>query len=108
MTDLFNYPTIAALAEYIDSQSNLSRTWHYAGIAASEDCFNNTYAAQRNGSYQFTLEDDLIEGLAEMAYSQSVSITTVALAIYLLFWKQQSGANDLVMRLQHQGDGSHL
>lgn len=97
VTDLFNYPTIAGLAEYIDSQSNLPHIWHYAGIAAGEDSFNNTYTAQRNGSYQFTLEDDLIEGLAEMAYSESVSITTVALAIYLLFWKQQSGANDLVM-----------
>ncbi|GKU77856.1 non-ribosomal peptide synthetase [Paenibacillus sp. L3-i20] len=95
VTDLFNYPTISKLAEYMGSRTDASRTWAWSGIPMSVSYFQAEYTAQRMGSFQLSLDGDVAEGLVEMAAAQSVSVENVALALYALSWKQQSGINDI-------------
>ncbi|MBH5318584.1 amino acid adenylation domain-containing protein [Paenibacillus sp. GSMTC-2017] len=90
VTDLFNYPTIAKLAEFIDAKSDSSKTWLWGGIPAPSSYFQKEFSLQRTCSFQLTFDRDLAEGLIEMAAAESVSVDTVALALYTLSWKQQS------------------
>jgi len=97
VTDLFNYPTIALLAEYIDSRGDKRRLWHWSGIPLRDDCSNEAYASQWKGSFQLTLDTDLVQGLNKLAESQSVTVESVTLALYLLFWKQQANSNLILL-----------
>ncbi|OAB42663.1 non-ribosomal peptide synthetase [Paenibacillus glacialis] len=97
VTDLFNYPTIASLAEYIESHGDKLRLWHWSGIPLRDDCSNEAYAAQWKSSFQLTLDTDLVQGLAKLAESQSVAVESVTLALYLLFWKQQANSNLILL-----------
>jgi amino acid adenylation domain-containing protein len=97
VTDLFNYPTIATLAEYIESRGDKLRVWHWSGIPVQDDCANEAYVTQWKGSFQLALDTDLVQGLTKLAESQSVAVESVTLALYLLFWKQQADSNHILL-----------
>ncbi|RJE90836.1 amino acid adenylation domain-containing protein [Paenibacillus sp. 1011MAR3C5] len=97
VTDLFTYPTIASQAAYLDSRNRDLASWEWSGLPLSGDFANDVYAAQRSGSIQFVLDEFVAEGLAELAESKSVSVVTAAFAVYLYFWRGQSGVSHLVL-----------
>ncbi|MFF2886826.1 amino acid adenylation domain-containing protein [Paenibacillus sp. NPDC057967] len=97
VTDLFTYPTIASLAAYLDSKSRELASWEWSGLPMSRDFANDGYAAERSGSIRFVLDEAVAEGLAELAKAQSLSVEAAAFAVYLYFWRGQSGLTELVL-----------
>ncbi|MFD0589643.1 amino acid adenylation domain-containing protein [Paenibacillus sp. GCM10027627] len=99
VTDLFNYPTIARLAAYIDSRADSGRVWTWSGVTLPRDPSPKTYVAERKASYQLAMDAELSKGLRDMAASLSAPAYTAPLALFALFWKQQSGAASIELPL---------
>ncbi|MCR8842559.1 amino acid adenylation domain-containing protein [Paenibacillus sp. SC116] len=97
VTDLFNYPTIASLAAYLESKNRELANWSWSGLPMAENCLSSGYVAERIDSVQFQLDRAVAEGLAELAASRSVTVEAVAYAVYLYFWRGESGSNLLVL-----------
>ncbi|WP_068618333.1 non-ribosomal peptide synthetase [Paenibacillus tuaregi] len=97
VTDLFTYPTIASLAAYLESRNRELASWSWSGLPVADDCVSKGYAAERIGFVQFELDRAVAEGLAELAASCSVTIEAVAYAVYLIFWRGESGMDQLVL-----------
>lgn len=97
VTDLFTYPTIASLAAYLESRNRELASWSWSGLPVADDCYSNSYVAERMGSVQFRLDTAVAKGLAELADSRSVSIEAAAYAVYLYFWRGESGMSRLVL-----------
>ncbi|EGL16753.1 MULTISPECIES: non-ribosomal peptide synthetase [unclassified Paenibacillus] len=104
VTDLFTYPTIASLAAYLESRNRELAIWCWSGLPVADDCVSSGYAAERIGSVQFQLDRAVAEGLAELAASRSVTVEAVAYAVYLYFWRGESGMGRLVLpAMSHNG-----
>ncbi|RJX41196.1 amino acid adenylation domain-containing protein [Paenibacillus pinisoli] len=97
VTDLFTYPTIASLAAYLDSRSREQASWEWSGLPIPEGFRSAGHAAQRTGSIRFVLDEAVAEGLEELAKAQTMPIEAVALAVYLYFWRGQSGLTEVVL-----------
>ncbi|WP_068776055.1 non-ribosomal peptide synthetase [Paenibacillus sp. FJAT-26967] len=97
VTDLFTYPTIASLAAYLESRNRELASWSWSGLPMADDCVSTGYAAERIGSVQFQLDQAVAEGLAELAASRSVTVEAAAYAVYLYFWRGESGMSRLVL-----------
>lgn len=97
VTDLFTYPTIASLATYLESRNRELASWSWSGLPISDDCVSNGYSAERISSVQFQLDKTVAEGLIELATSSSVTVEAAAYAVYLYFWRGESGRNRLVL-----------
>ncbi|MWV42601.1 amino acid adenylation domain-containing protein [Paenibacillus sp. HJL G12] len=97
VTDLFTYPTIASLATYLESRNRELAIWNWSGLLVADDCVNTGYAAERIGSIQFQLDRAVAEGLAELAASRSVTVEAAAYAVYLYFWRGESGMDRLTL-----------
>lgn len=97
VTDLFTYPTIASLAAYLESRTRELASWNWSGLQLADDCLSSGYAAERVGSVQFQLDRAVAQGLAELAASRSVTIEAAAYAVYLYFWRGESGMGRLVL-----------
>lgn len=97
VTDLFTYPTIASLAAYLETRNRELASWSWSGLPVADDCVCNGYAAERIGSVQFQLDTMVAEGLTELAASRSVTVEAAAYAVYLYFWRGESGMGRLVL-----------
>ncbi|MFS0838680.1 non-ribosomal peptide synthetase [Paenibacillus sp. 1P03SA] len=97
VTDLFTYPTIASLAAYLESRTRELASWSWSGLPVADDCVNSGYSAERIGSIQFQLDRSVAEGLAELASSRAVTVEAAAYAVYLYFWRGESGTDRLVL-----------
>ncbi|MGM1047665.1 MAG: acyl carrier protein [Bacillota bacterium] len=97
VTDLFTYPTIASLAAYLESRNRELASWSWSGLPVADDCLSSGYVAERIGSVQFQLNRVVAKGLAELASSRSVTVEAAAYAVYLYFWRGESGINRLVL-----------
>lgn len=97
VTDLFTYPTIASLAAYLESKNRELASWSWSGLPVANDCISSGYAAERIGSVQFQLDRAVVEGLMELSASSSVTIEAAAYAVYLYFWRGESGMDRLVL-----------
>lgn len=97
VTDLFTYPTIASLSAYLESRNRELASWSWCGLPVADDCISNGYAVERIGSVQFQLDRAVAEGLAELAASRSVAVEAAAYAVYLYFWRGESGMARLVL-----------
>ncbi|SEG59296.1 non-ribosomal peptide synthetase [Paenibacillus sp. UNC499MF] len=97
VTDLFTYPTIASLAAYLESRNRELASWNWSGLPVADDCVSSGYSAERIGSVQFQLDRAVVEGLAELAASRSVTVEAAAYAVYLYFWRGESGMDRLVL-----------
>ncbi|MFD7522058.1 amino acid adenylation domain-containing protein [Paenibacillus chitinolyticus] len=97
VTDLFTYPTIASLAAYLESRNRELASWSWNGLPVEDDCVSSGYTAERIGSVQFQLDRAVAEGLAELAASRSVTVEAAAYAVYLYFWRGETGMGRLVL-----------
>lgn len=97
VTDLFTYPTIASLAAYLESRNRELASWSWSGLPLADDCTSSGYAAERIGSVLFQLDQAVAAGLAELAASRSVTVEAAAYAVYLYFWRGESGMVRLVL-----------
>ncbi|MCM3039023.1 amino acid adenylation domain-containing protein [Paenibacillus motobuensis] len=97
VTDLFTYPTIASLSAYLESRNRELASWSWSGLPVADDCISNGYAVERIGSVQFQLDRAVAEGLAELAASRSVAVEAAAYAVYLYFWRGESGMARLML-----------
>ncbi|WP_217558585.1 non-ribosomal peptide synthetase [Paenibacillus sp. GbtcB18] len=97
VTDLFTYPTIASLAAYLESRNRELASWSWSGLPVADDCVSSGYTAERIGSVQFQLDRAVAEGLAELAASRSVTVEAAAYAVYLYFWRGETGIGRLVL-----------
>ncbi|MFF2154857.1 amino acid adenylation domain-containing protein [Paenibacillus chitinolyticus] len=97
VTDLFTYPTIASLAAYLESRNRELASWSWSGLPVADDCVSSGYTAERIGSVQFQLDRAVAEGLAELAASRSVTVEAAAYAVYLYFWRGETGMGRLVL-----------
>ncbi|MGG3280960.1 amino acid adenylation domain-containing protein [Paenibacillus solani] len=97
VTDLFTYPTIASLAAYLESRNRELASWSWSGLPVKEDCHSNSYVAERMGSVQFQLDAAVARGLAELSASRSVTVEAAAYAVYLYFWRGESGMSRLIL-----------
>lgn len=97
ITDLFTYPTIASLAAYLQSRNRELASWSWSGLPVGDNCVSKGYAAERIGSVQFQLDRVVAEGLVELAASRSVTVEAAAYAVYLYFWRGESGMGRLVL-----------
>ncbi|KOR90717.1 gramicidin biosynthesis protein [Paenibacillus solani] len=97
VTDLFTYPTIASLAAYLESRNRELASWSWCGLPVADDCLSNSYVAERMGSIQFQLDTAVAKGLAELAASCAVAVEAAAYAVYMYFWRGESGISRLVL-----------
>ncbi|MGE6226491.1 amino acid adenylation domain-containing protein [Paenibacillus chitinolyticus] len=97
VTDLFTYPTIASLAAYLESRNRELASWSWSGLPVADDCVSSGYTAERIGSVQFQLDRAVAEGLAELAASRSVTVEAAAYAVYLYFWRGETGMGRFVL-----------
>ncbi len=97
VTDLFAYPTIASLAAFLESRNRELASWSWSGLPLADDCVNSSYELERIGNIQFQLEQTVAKGLVELAAARSVTIEAAAYAVYLYFWRSESGINRLVL-----------
>ncbi|MFF2089439.1 amino acid adenylation domain-containing protein [Paenibacillus sp. NPDC058174] len=97
VTDLFTYPTILSLASYLESRNRELASWSWSGLPVADDCVNTSYTTERFGSIQFQVDTMVAQELAELAISRSVTVEVLAYAVYLYFWRGESGINRLVL-----------
>lgn len=97
VTDLFTYPTIASLAAYLDSRSREQASWEWSGLPIPDGITSAGHALERTGSLRFVLDEAVTQGLTELAKAQSMPVEAIALAVYLYFWRGQSGLTELVL-----------
>ncbi|WP_152392873.1 non-ribosomal peptide synthetase [Paenibacillus guangzhouensis] len=97
VTDLFTYPTIASLAAYLESRHRELASWSWSGLPMADDCVSSGYVVERIGNVQFQLDREVVEGLAELAASRMVTVEAAAYAVYLYFWRGESGIHRLVL-----------
>ncbi|WP_042161234.1 non-ribosomal peptide synthetase [Paenibacillus gorillae] len=97
VTDLFTYPTILSLANYLESRNRELASWSWSGLPVADDCVNSSYTTERIGSVQFQVDTMVSQELAELAISRSVTVEALAYAVYLYFWRGESGINRLVL-----------
>ncbi|MVO98203.1 non-ribosomal peptide synthetase [Paenibacillus lutrae] len=97
VTDLFTYPTIASLAAFLESSNRELASWIWSGLPVADDCISSGYATERIGSVQFELDSVVAKELAELAASRSVTVEAAAYAVYLYFWRGESGMGRLVL-----------
>ncbi|GGG69762.1 non-ribosomal peptide synthetase [Paenibacillus radicis (ex Gao et al. 2016)] len=97
VTDLFTYPTIRSLANYLESRNRELASWSWGGLPLADDCINSSYTTERTGSVQFKVDRTVAQELAELAASRSVTVEALAYAVYLYFWRGESGISRLVL-----------
>ncbi|MBP2000051.1 surfactin family lipopeptide synthetase A/fengycin family lipopeptide synthetase D [Paenibacillus shirakamiensis] len=97
VTDLFTYPTIASLANYLESRHRELAYWNWGGIALTDAFLPSGYAPERTGTIQFQLDPKVAKGMSELASFYAVSMSTAAYAVYLYFWRSESVDTMLVL-----------
>ncbi|REK76178.1 non-ribosomal peptide synthetase [Paenibacillus paeoniae] len=97
VTDLFTYPTIASLAAHLESRNREQASWDWSGLPMPDNFANANNAMERSGNIRFVLDEAVAEGLIELAEAQSLPVEAIAFAVYLYFWRGQSGITELVL-----------
>jgi fengycin family lipopeptide synthetase D len=100
VADLFSYPTIAKLADYMDSlvggKVRQAVTMH--PIQIDKGYFTGNADSSRTAdasSYKFKLEQKLYEKLQEIALAEKIKVNDICYAAYTYLWSQVSQQSEM-------------
>lgn len=91
--DLFSYPTISKLAEFIYSKDSSNRnTGMIKRVELPEECFNNGKEKNEVFSYKYILEGNIYEGILKISQEVNVDSFDILLSLYMHILLQTAGS----------------
>jgi amino acid adenylation domain-containing protein len=96
-TDIFAYPTIVKLAEYIRKKQEefQSKQIPVSGTPLPSDYFNPSISGNKATEYQFQIENELLIKLQNIAKEYEIEMVQVLLGLYIYLFAELSGKTNI-------------
>lgn len=93
--NLFAYPTIKLLAEFIDRNDNLI----IPAVRVHEKYFVNAQSDSNIKSFEMVIDGELYNNLLKVGRSADVKVTDILLAMYIYLFKEISAENKIFVQV---------
>ncbi|MPQ34078.1 SagB/ThcOx family dehydrogenase [Clostridium estertheticum] len=109
ITDLFAYPTISKLAEFINKKKSISiKDIGIELVKFPEEYIVKEKSLEAYSDFKFDIKGDMLESIKNIAMLENISTGDILLSVYIYMFSEISKSQQVVVQLVNKNQGQAL